>query len=133
MTFDDIKETLNLLDDWESRYAFLIDLGAKLPSYPENKMDAAHAVPGCIASVWMDYAWQNDHLDMRLMSDATIVKGLLYILISLYQNKTATDILAIDAKEAFTSLGLESKMTANRRDGFVAVSNRIKALANAQI
>lgn len=133
MTFADIQETLHILGDWEDRYAFLIELGGKLAPYPADKMNAAHAVPGCIASVWMDYNWQDGTLNMQLMSDAAIVKGLLYILISLYEGQTAAQILDIDAKAAFASLGLEDKMTANRRDGFVAVSNRIKALASAQI
>lgn len=131
MKFEDINETLSLLDDWEDRYAYLRDLGDKLPAYPPERMDAAHSVPGCLSQVWMDYTWVDNKLDMRLMSDSVFVKGLLAVLISLYQGKTPQEILTIDAKAAFASLGLDNKLTMNRRDGFVAVASRITALARA--
>ena len=131
--FATISETFSLLTDWEDKYAYLIDLGRKLPAYPDDKMDAAHEVPGCLSKVWMDYHWYDDRLVMRLTSNAEIVKGLLAVLMSLYDGQLPDAIVAQDSTARFADLGLESKMTQNRRDGFVAVSNRIRLLAHAQL
>lgn len=130
--FGTIAETFSLLTDWEDKYAYLIDLGRKLPAYPEDLLDSAHEVPGCLSKVWMDYKWVDGRLDMRLTSNAEIVKGLLAVLMTLYNGQTADAIAAQDSKARFADLGLEAKMTQNRRDGFVAVSNRILQLARAQ-
>jgi len=130
--FNTIRDTMTLVDDWEEKYAYIIALGGKLPTYPEDKMDKAHEVPGCMSRVWMDYDWQGGTFNMRLQSDAVIVKGLLGILTSIYGGKTADQILATDPKAMFEALGLGGKLTQNRRDGFVAVANRIRTLAQVQ-
>ncbi len=127
--FATIVDTFAFLDDWEARYAFLIDLGRKLPPYPENLRDDAHKVPGCTSQVWMAYAWESGILNVSVDSDAHLVKGLLAVLLALYNNKTAADIIAIDPDAAFGTLGLDGHLSPNRRNGFFAVAARIRQLA----
>lgn len=130
--FGTIQDTLALLGDWEGRYAFLIDLGRQLPQYPENLRDEAHKVPGCTSQVWMAYHWQDGRLFIDIDSDAHLVKGLLAVLLALYQGKSAADIVAVDTEKAFTGLGLEGHLSPNRRNGFFAVAQRITQLAHTQ-
>jgi cysteine desulfuration protein SufE len=130
--FDTIADTFTFLDDWEARYAFLIDLGRKLEPYPEDMRDDAHKVPGCTSQVWMSYGWENGVLNVSVDSDAHLVKGLLAVLLALYNNKTAAEIIAIDPDMAFGALGLDGHLSPNRRNGFFAVAERIRQLATVQ-
>jgi len=130
--FDSIKDTVSFMDDWEARYAFLIDLGRHLPAYPENLRDEAHLVPGCVSRVWMAYGWDEDRLKMDLDSDAHLVKGLLAVLVALYNGKTAAEIKAVAVEPAFEQLGLEGNLSPNRRNGFFAVASRIGQLAQTR-
>src|SRR5688572_29035334 len=93
--FGIIQDTLALLTDWEERYAFIIDLGRKLPPYPESRRDDAHKVPGCTSQVWMAHEWRGGTLHMDVDSNAHLVKGLLAILMALYNDKTKTEIMAV--------------------------------------
>lgn len=128
--FTEISETFAFLDDWEARYAFLIDLGRKLPEYPENMRDEAHLVPGCTSRVWMTHAWAQDGgLRLFVDSDAHLVKGLLAVLLALYDGRRAADVLATDPAPAFEQLGLAGHLSPNRRNGFFAVATRIRQLA----
>ncbi len=129
--FEAVRETLSLLGDWEERYAYLIDLGRKLPAYPEDMRDEAHKVPGCTSQVWMSYRWENGRLVMDVDSDAVLVKGLLAILMALYNNRLPTEITAVAPEREFAALGLEGHLSPNRRNGFFAVSARIRQLADA--
>lgn len=129
--FSTIQDTLSLLSDWEERYAFIIDLGRKLPPYPEDRRNDAHKVPGCTSQVWMAHAWVADRLHMDVDSDAHLVKGLLAVLMSLYNDKTRAEIMAVPPEAVFASLGLEGHLSPNRRNGFFAVAQRIRQLAAA--
>ncbi|NBX66202.1 MAG: SufE family protein [Proteobacteria bacterium] len=131
LPFSEIKDTFLFLEDWEARYAFLIDLGRKLRPYPEERRDDAHKVPGCTSQVWMAHSWQGDRLTIITDSDAHLVKGLLAILVALYSGKTADEIKAVPVEAAFAELGLEGHLSPNRRNGFFAVASRIEALAAA--
>lgn len=131
--FSTIQDTLSLLGDWEERYAFIIDLGRKLPSYPEDRRDNAHKVPGCTSQVWMAHSWQGDRLHMDVDSDAHLVKGLLAVLMALYNDKSKTEIMAVAPEAAFATLGLEGHLSPNRRNGFFAVAQRVRQLASADL
>ena len=132
-SLDTLRDEFGFLSDMEDKFTYLIDLGGKLPEFPAELRDKAHSVPGCLSQVWMDYHWIDGHLDMRLMSDAAIVRGLLGVLMAAYNHRTPTQIIATDPSAVFAELGLEGQMTSNRRNGFVAVSGRIQALAQAQL
>ncbi len=132
MDFDAINDAMAFMDDWEARYAFLIDLGRNLPAYADEARAEAHRVPGCTSKVWMVYGWVGGRLRMAVDSDAHLVKGLLAVLMALYDGKTAADIRAVAAEPAFAKLGLEGNLSPNRRNGFFAVAKRIDQLAQAQ-
>ena len=129
--FATIRDTFALLGDWEDKYAFLIDIGRRLAPYPEDLRDDAHKVPGCTSQVWMAHRWDGDRLYMDVDSDAHLVKGLLAILMALYNGKPASEIIALVPEEAFGQLGLEGNLSPNRRNGFFAVATRVRQLADA--
>jgi cysteine desulfuration protein SufE len=129
--FSAIKDTFSFLDDWEARYAYLIDLGRKIGDYPEERRNDAHKVPGCTSQVWMAYEWRDKKIFLSLDSDAHLVKGLLAILKALYDGQTVDEIFAVDIEAEFKTLGLEGHLSPNRRNGFFSVAQRIRDLASA--
>lgn len=136
MTLDELADSFEMLGDWEERYRYLIELGRKLPAMPEAEHSEANKVRGCMSQVWLT-AHENPGPPLRLHfngdSDAHIVKGLVAILLMLYSDRTPQEILATDLHEAFSRLGLESNLTMNRRNGFYAMIERIKALAQQHV
>src|SRR5262245_24305383 len=101
MTLEKLISNFELLDDWESRYAYLIDLGRQLPSLPDNDKTEENRVHGCQAMVWLKMEpdpQQPQLLRIRADSDAFIVRGLIAVLQLLYNGRTPENILATDAK-----------------------------------
>lgn len=130
-TFEDVRETFTLFDDWEDRYRFLIDLGRELePLDPSEKTDATK-VRGCASQVWMVSALEGEPPVVRLRgeSDAHIVKGLIAVLLMLYSGKTPQEILDIDARAALGDLGLEAHLSPMRTNGLFSMVERIRAIA----
>jgi len=76
---EEIKDTFELLDDWEDRYGYLIDLGRQLPEFPDVQKTDANIVKGCTSQVWMILSVDNDRLSIQASSDADIVRGLIAI------------------------------------------------------
>ncbi len=128
--FNDILEDINFFDDWEERYSYIIDLGKRLADFPKEKTDE-DIVDGCVSQVWLTCKAEGEHLHFWGDSDAFIVKGLIAILLSLYNEQTAEDILAINAASAFQQLGLEQHISPNRRNGFFSMVGRIQLFAMA--
>ena len=130
MTVDEIVENFELLDDWEERYRYIIDLGKKLTPLPESMKVEAALVPGCISRVWLHSRQEADGvLHFQADSDAIIVKGLVAIVLALHEGKTAEEILALDLSSLFDRLDLGNQLSANRRNGFVSMLGRIRAFA----
>ncbi|SEQ82395.1 Cysteine desulfuration protein SufE [Solimonas aquatica] len=132
MTLDELAETFEFLGDWEERYRYLIELGRKLPPLPEGAHNEANKVRGCMSQVWLTQEvlpGPPKTLEFRGDSDAHIVKGLIAVLLSLTSGRTPREILDLDIGSAFERLGLESNISMNRRNGFYAMVERIKALA----
>ena len=134
-SIDDLVEDFELFEDWEERYRYIVDLGKKLPPMPEEEKIEDNKVRGCMSQVWMtsqvDDSTEPSTLSFRADSDAFIVKGLIAILLELYSGRTPQEITELDATEALTRLGLESHLSPNRRNGFVAMVGRIKSEAQA--
>jgi cysteine desulfuration protein SufE len=134
-SIDDLVEDFELFEDWEERYRYIVDLGKKLPPMPEEEKIEDNKVRGCMSQVWMtsqvDDSTEPSTLSFRADSDAFIVKGLIAILLELYSGRTPQEITELDATEALTRLGLESHLSPNRRNGFVAIVGRIKSEAQA--
>lgn len=132
---DEILETFELLDDWEDRYRYVIDLGRQLPEMPVADRTEANRVQGCTSRVWL--VTETDPANPGVMvlrgeSDAYIVRGLVAILLSLYSGKTPAEILEVDAKAFLDKLGLQGHLSPTRTNGLFSMVERIKALAKAK-
>jgi cysteine desulfuration protein SufE len=138
VTLDTIRSDFALLEDWEDRYRYLIELGRSLPPLPESLRIETNKVRGCVSQVWLASARRRSDADVPVLtfqgdSDAHIVRGLIVILFAIYQDKSAEEILAIDAQEIFTELELREHLTPQRSNGFAAMVDRIKADAREML
>jgi cysteine desulfuration protein SufE len=128
--FDEIAENLSLLDDWEDRLTYVIELGQALPELPETEKNAENRVKGCASNVWLvsdvDRSDAAANLNFRGQSDAIITKGLVAILIALYSGRPASEIANTDAIEWFKKIGLSEHLGMQRSNGLVAMVNRIR-------
>ena len=137
-TIDDITENFALLDDWDDRYRYVIELGRTLDALPEELRTEANKVQGCASQVWLATSVQpNGSAGPTLSfvgdSDAHIVRGLIAILFALYSGKHAPDILGTDAVVLFERLGLREHLTPQRSNGFRSMVERIRADARAAL
>ncbi len=137
MTLDAIRSDFALLDDWEDRYRYVIELGRSLPPFPEALRTEANKVRGCASQVWLASATRRPHagaapvLELQGDSDAHIVRGLIAILFAMYQGRTAEEVLAADAPTVFAELGLKEHLTPQRSNGFFSMVERIRRDARA--
>lgn len=134
-TIDQIIADFDLLDDWEDRYRYVIELGRKLPPLPEAARTDANKVRGCASQVWLwtrpEGHGRNAVLRFDGDSDALIVRGLVAIALALFDGKTPEEILAADAEVVFDRLELRQHLTAQRSNGLRALVQRIKSDAEA--
>lgn len=124
----DVVENFSLFDDWEDRYRYLIDLGRALPHLDESEKVDAYLVRGCTSRVWLIPEVKDGIFTFRADSDAHIVRGLVALLVAAYNGRTLEDVRALDIEEAFSEIGLDTHLSANRRSGFFAMVERIRAL-----
>jgi len=124
----EIAASLDVFDDWMDRYQWIIELGRKLPPYPEAWADDAHRVPGCQSKVWMEAKDENGKLYLAGASDAAIVSGLVALLLRVYSGRTPAEIIATDPV-FLKELGLLEALSTNRGNGIAAMARAIRALA----
>ena len=127
-TLDELVDDFALFDDWEERYRYLIDLGKTLPDMDEALKTDENFVRGCTSRVWMVAEEQGGQYHFTADSDAHIVRGLIAILLVAYQDKSAQEIGAVDIDAAFSKIGLDQHLSPNRRNGFFAMVEKIRAL-----
>jgi cysteine desulfuration protein SufE len=135
---DDIVENFTLLDQWDDRYRYVIELGRMLPPMPEGAHTEANKVRGCASQVWLLTHVKPDGavgptLTFEGDSDAHIVRGLIAIVIALYSGKTAREILETDALDLFDRIGLREGLTPQRSNGLRSMIERIRAEAKAAL
>lgn len=127
---DEIVANFELLDEWEERYRYLIELGRMLPALPPEAHTEINKVQGCASQVWLDRrvepAAPEPILHWRGDSDAHIVRGLIALLLALYSGKPASKVLATDAIGLFQSLGLSEHLTPQRSNGVRSMVERIR-------
>lgn len=133
MSIEALIEDFSFLDDWEERYRYVIELGKDLDPLSAEEHSAANKVQGCVSQVWLVSEANGAHLVFRGDSDAFIVRGLIAILLRIYSGRTATEILAIDAREIFERLGLNEHLSPQRSNGLYSMVERVKAHANTQL
>lgn len=126
---DQIVDDFGLLDDWEDRYRYVIELGRDLAPLSDAERSDANKVRGCASQVWLVSERMGERFTFRGDSDALIVKGLVAILLKLYSGATAAEIQARDANALFGRLGLGGHLSQQRSNGFFSMVQRIKALA----
>jgi cysteine desulfuration protein SufE len=137
MTLDAIRADFALLDEWEDRYRYVIELGRGLPPLPDELRNEANKVRGCASQVWLASEVRMPRpgapavLSFRGDSDAHIVRGLIAILFAMYDGRTAKEILAADAHGLFEQLGLKEHLTPQRSNGFFSMVERIRSDARA--
>lgn len=138
MTLDEIRADFALLDDWEDKYRFVIELGRLMPGFDEAHRTADNKVRGCASQVWLSTAWPRGSdgtpaFAMEGDSDAHIVRGLIAILLAIYSGRTAKQVLDTDARAIFAELGLSDHLTAQRSNGLNSMVERIRADASAAL
>ena len=133
-TIEELIENFEFLGDWEERFAYLIELGKKLPPLDEIEMTDENRVHGCQASVWLRMLPQTDGtFDIHADSDAFIVKGLIAVLLLIYSDKNAEQILGTDSTATYAQLGHDKHLSPTRRNGLHSMVSRVKALAGDSI
>jgi len=132
-SFEEILADFELLEDWEDRYRYVIELGRKLQPLPDAEHTAANKVQGCASQVWLSTHLESDGGKPRLTflgdSDAHIVRGLIAILFTIYSGKAADEIVEIDALRVLERLHLKEHLTPQRSNGLIAMVERIRAEA----
>lgn len=125
-TLDELAGEFDLLGDWEERYRYLIELGRELEPLPDSERTADNKVSGCASQVWLAVEVRDGRLWFRGDSDAHIVRGLVAVMLRLYSGRTPEEILAFDAREAVSRLGLSEALTSQRANGLAAMVRRIQ-------
>lgn len=131
-TATDIREEFAFLEDWEQRYAHLIDLGKANTALAPHERTEETRVRGCASQVWLvSTPGENNTLHLRAESDAIIVSGLIALLIRLYSGQSAQDITAFNANVFLQDIGVSGALTAQRSNGLASMLERIRADASA--
>ncbi|MEO1562487.1 MAG: SufE family protein [Pseudomonadota bacterium] len=134
-SFDELVDTFSFLEDWEERYRHVIELGKAMPPLPDGLKGPETKVDGCASQVWLvpevSGAGGTAKIDFQGDSDAIIVRGLIAVLKLMFADKTADEIVELDASSALNQLGLDQHLSAQRSNGLKAMIARIKAVASA--
>ena len=138
MTIDEVIENFDLMEEWDDRYRYLIELGRTLAPLPDASRNDANKVRGCASQVWLSTSVRPNGASGPVLtfigdSDAHIVRGLIAVLFALYSGKGAKEILATDAIAVFEKLGLRDHLTPQRSNGFRSMVDRIRKDAGAAL
>jgi cysteine desulfuration protein SufE len=138
LSLDEIVENFSLLEDWDDRYRYVIELGRGLGTLSEHDRTEANKVQGCASQVWLATTVRHDGAGGPVLSfsgdsDAHIVRGLIAILFAMFSGKRARQILSTDAIAAFERLGLREHLTPQRSNGFRSMVERIRADARSAL
>ena len=136
MRIDEIISNFELLDEWEDRYRYLIELGRGLEPLSEQAHCEENKVRGCASQVWLETTRTQNEAGIPVLvfkgdSDAHIVKGLIALALTLYSGREAADIVSIDPKQLFEKFGLAAHLSHQRANGLRAMVDRIKAEAQS--
>lgn len=135
-TIEAIRDDFSLLDEWEDRYRYVIELGEALPPFPDSERTAANKVHGCVSQVWLTTrtgAGADPVVTFQGDSDAHIVRGLVAIMLALFSGRPASQILETDAEATLRSLGLVEHLSPQRANGLRSMVQRIKRSAETAL
>jgi cysteine desulfuration protein SufE len=125
-----IAEEFGFFSDWSERYQYLIDLGRRLPEFPEEWKNEQHRLSGCQSLVWIVRRGAADRLEFAAASDSAIVSGLVYLALRVYSGRSAEDILATEA-DYIARIGLAKHLSPTRSNGLAALLAFIRESAQA--
>ncbi len=129
---EQIAESLELLGDWDERYAYLVELGEQLPEMPESQRVEENRVKACMSRVWV-YAFPDaEHLErIRYLgySDTAVIKGVVALLVQLLSGRTREEVLTFDVDHFFERLQLAEHLSPNRHVGIYAIVDLMKSQA----
>ncbi len=131
MTVEELIDNFSFLDGWEEKYQYVIDLGHKLEPLDKKFKTDDWKVKGCQSQVWLVPQIRNGIFHFKGDSDAILVKGIISIVLLIYNDKTADEIKNIDVTKIFVKLGLEENLTPSRRNGMLSMVEKIKQYAAA--
>ncbi|MGP4843757.1 SufE family protein [Marinobacter sp. 1Y8] len=131
ITLDDVNDAFEFLDDWEERYAYIIDLGKQLPAFPEEQKIEENYVHGCQSQVWLIHYQDPDsgRLFLLIDSDAMIVRGLAAIILIALNAREPKELLTVDIDELFEKLDLFRHISPTRGNGLRSMVGKIRTLA----
>jgi cysteine desulfuration protein SufE len=127
-----IAEEFAFFSDWSERYQYLIDLGRRLPTFPEDWKNDQHRLTGCQSLVWIVARGDETRLAFAAASDSAIVSGLVYLALRVYSDRSAADIAATDA-DYIARIGLAKHLSPTRSNGLVALLAFIRSAAEAAL
>jgi len=127
-----IAEEFAFFGDWTERYQYLIDLGRKLPAFPESLKTEDYKVHGCQSQVWLVPSGDAQRLDFQAISDSAIVTGLIALLLRVYSGRSAREILATEPR-FIEAIGLAKHLSPTRSNGLAAMLKTIKQHAAAKL
>jgi len=134
MTIEELVENFEMLEDWEDRYAYLMDLGKQMPPMNEEDKTEANRVKGCQATVWLKASVEPadpPRITFVADSNSQIVKGLVSMLRMMFSGKSPQAILAYDEQGVFRQLGLDRHLSPTRSTGLNAMVKQIRDLAGS--
>lgn len=129
MNLEELFENFEFFDSWEEKYQYVIDLGKNIEVLPEQYKTDEWKVQGCQSQVWLVPEIKNGIFHFKGDSDAILVKGIIAIILLIYNNKSAEEIKNIDVAKIFAKLGLEENLTPSRRNGMISMVNKIRQYA----
>jgi cysteine desulfuration protein SufE len=125
-----IREEFAFFDDWSERYQYLIDLGRKLPPFPDEWKTEEHRLHGCQSMVWIVPSGDASRLDFAAVSDSAIVSGLVYLALRVYSGRPAAEILSTEP-DYIADIGLAKHLSPTRSNGLAALLGFIRERARA--
>lgn len=125
MEIGELTDNFELLDDWEDKYRYIIDLGTKLEPLEDNFHQEEWKVRGCQSQVWLVPEKRDGRLFFKGDSDAAIVKGIMFIVLTAFSGKTPDEIKQVDVDGLFNGLGLHEHLSPSRRNGLTAMTEKI--------
>lgn len=136
MSLEESKQSIiddfSMFDEWLDKYEYIIELGKKLDSFPENKKTDDRLIKGCQSRVWLDWEVKNGKLYFTADSDAIITKGIISLLISVYSGRSAEEI-AGDDFSFLEKLGLKENLSPTRVNGLESMVETIKRAAKENV
>lgn len=135
ITTEDVQDGFELLDDWEERYGYIMDLGKKLPPFPEAERREQNYVHGCQSQVWLIHTKdpENGRLYLLIDSDAMIVRGLAAIIMIALNGRPPKELLAVDIESLFEELDLMRHISPTRGNGLRAMVDQIQTIARHEL